>query len=95
MIRVGRRLDWREHPVVDKHCIGGIPGNRTSMLVVPIVAAHGMLCLKTSCGPSPRRPAPPTPWCYNVELPFERLCEMVREERGCLAWAAAATSPGR
>jgi thymidine phosphorylase len=34
--------------VVDKHCIGGIPGNRTSMLVVPIVAAHGMLCPKTS-----------------------------------------------
>ena len=37
----GRRLDWRQEarrPVVDKHCIGGIPGNRTSMLVVPIVA---------------------------------------------------------
>ncbi|MDE1998277.1 MAG: hypothetical protein KGI52_05040 [Burkholderiales bacterium] len=44
MASVGRKLDWREHPVVDKHCIGGIPGNRTSMLVVPIVAAHGMLC---------------------------------------------------
>lgn len=48
MSAVGRKLDWREHPVVDKHCIGGIPGNRTSMLVVPIVAAHGMLCPKTS-----------------------------------------------
>ena len=34
--------------MVDKHCIGGIPGNRTSMLVVPIVTAHGMLCPKTS-----------------------------------------------
>jgi thymidine phosphorylase len=43
MIEAGRRLDWHEQPVVDKHCIGGIPGNRTSMLVVPIVAAHGML----------------------------------------------------
>ena len=45
MIEVGRRLDWqhavRGGPVVDKHCIGGIPGNRTSMLVVPIVTAHG------------------------------------------------------
>ena len=52
MIDVGRRLDWgrqvRGGPVVDKHCIGGIPGNRTSMLVVPIVTAHGMLCPKTS-----------------------------------------------
>ena len=41
----GRRLNWHEPRVVDKHCIGGIPGNRTSMLVVPIVAAHGMLIL--------------------------------------------------
>ncbi len=39
MVASGRRLDWRESLVVDKHCIGGIPGNRTSMLVVPIVAA--------------------------------------------------------
>ena len=43
MVASGRKLDWHEPLVVDKHCIGGIPGNRTSMLVVPIVAAHGML----------------------------------------------------
>ncbi|MBW8461665.1 MAG: thymidine phosphorylase, partial [Acidovorax sp.] len=48
MVASGRRLDWHEPLVVDKHCIGGIPGNRTTMLVVPIVAAHGMLCPKTS-----------------------------------------------
>jgi thymidine phosphorylase len=44
MVDVGQRLSWpQSQPVVDKHCIGGIPGNRTSMLIVPIVAAHGML----------------------------------------------------
>jgi thymidine phosphorylase len=51
MIASAQRIDWHDvggGPVVDKHCIGGIPGNRTSMLVVPIVAAHGMLCPKTS-----------------------------------------------
>ena len=48
MIASGRRIDWHERLVVDKHCIGGIPGNRTSMLVVPIVAAHGLVCPKTS-----------------------------------------------
>jgi len=36
--------------VVDKHCIGGIPGNRTSMIVVPIVAAHGLLIPKSRSG---------------------------------------------
>ena len=43
MVACGRRLNWKEPLVVDKHCIGGIPGNRTSMLIVPIVAAHGMV----------------------------------------------------
>ncbi|MCA1769092.1 MAG: hypothetical protein LC652_03785, partial [Halomonas sp.] len=67
MGRVGRRLDWHEHPVVDKHCIGGIPGNRTSMLVVPIVAAHGLLCPKTSSRASNTGPMPcPTGWLPSV-----------------------------
>ncbi|MDD2535567.1 MAG: thymidine phosphorylase, partial [Macromonas bipunctata] len=48
MVASGRHLDWRERLVVDKHCIGGVPGNRTSMLVVPIAAAHGLVCPKTS-----------------------------------------------
>ncbi|WPP44878.1 thymidine phosphorylase family protein [Pseudomonas sp. AN-1] len=88
MTGVGRRLDWHEHPVVDKHCIGGIPGNRTSMLVVPIVAAHGMLCPKTSSRAitSPAGTADTMEVLANVELPFERLEEIVREYRGCLAW---------
>jgi len=88
MAGVGRRLDWREQPVVDKHCIGGIPGNRTSMLVVPIVAAHGMLCPKTSSRAitSPAGTADTMEVLANVELPFARLEEIVREHRGCLAW---------
>jgi thymidine phosphorylase len=88
MARVGRRLDWHEHPVVDKHCIGGIPGNRTSILVVPMVAAHGMLCPKTSSRAitSPAGTADTMEVMANVELPFERLEQIVHEHRGCLAW---------
>ncbi len=88
MAMVGRRLDWHEHPVVDKHCIGGIPGNRTSMLVVPIAAAHGMLCPKTSSRAitSPAGTADTMEVLANVEIPFARLEEIVREHRGCLAW---------
>ncbi|AMO37640.1 thymidine phosphorylase family protein [Thauera humireducens] len=96
MAAVGQRLDWRERPVVDKHCIGGIPGNRTSMLVVPIVAAHGMLCPKTSSRAitSPAGTADTMEVLANVELPMARLSEIVREHRGCLAWGGtAALSP--
>ncbi|MGM0694974.1 MAG: thymidine phosphorylase family protein [Pseudomonadota bacterium] len=88
MSRVGRRLDWHEHPVVDKHCIGGIPGNRTSMLVVPIVAAHGLLCPKTSSRAitSPSGTADTMEVLANVDLPFDVLEDIVRTHRGCLAW---------
>ena len=66
--------------MVDKHCIGGIPGNRTSMLVVPIVAAHGMLIPKTSTRAitSPAGTADTMEVLAEVELPFERLGEIVR-----------------
>ncbi len=92
MVESGRRHDWHERLVVDKHCIGGIPGNRTSMLVVPIVAAHGLLCPKTSSRAitSPAGTADTMEVLANVELPFDRLAEIVREHRGCLAWGGAA-----
>jgi thymidine phosphorylase len=92
MVHAGRRLDWREPLVVDKHCIGGIPGNRTSMLVVPIVAAHGLLCPKTSSRAitSPAGTADTMEVLAEVALPFERLAEIVREHRGCLAWGGTA-----
>jgi len=92
MAAVGRRLDWHERPVVDKHCIGGIPGNRTSMLVVPIVAAHGMLIPKTSSRAitSPAGTADTMEALAEVTLPFDRLEEIARALRGCLAWGGTA-----
>jgi len=92
MVETGRKLDWRERLVVDKHCIGGIPGNRTSMLVVPIVAAHGMLCPKTSSRAitSPAGTADTMEVLAEVELPFERLEAIVREHRACIAWGGTA-----
>ncbi len=44
----GARLDWGRGPVLDKHCVGGLPGNRTTPIVVAIVAAAGHLIPKTS-----------------------------------------------
>jgi thymidine phosphorylase len=92
MIEAGRRLDWHEPLVVDKHCIGGLPGNRTSMLVVPIVAAHGMLCPKTSSRAitSPAGTADTMEVLAQVELPIEKLQDIVRNHRGCLAWGGSA-----
>jgi len=48
MIETGERIHFDSHPIMDKHSIGGVPGNKVSLLVVPIVAASGLLIPKTS-----------------------------------------------
>ena len=48
MVATGKTLSFGEGPILDKHSVGGIPGDKTSMLVVPIVAAAGFTIPKTS-----------------------------------------------
>ena len=48
MVKYGQMLRLNRHPIIDKHCIGGIPGNRTTLVLVPILAAAGLTIPKTS-----------------------------------------------
>ncbi len=88
MVEVGNHLTWDSPLVVDKHCIGGIPGNRTSMIVVPIVAAHGLICPKTSSRAitSPCGTADVMEVLANVELSGQQMSEIVARESAVLAW---------
>lgn len=92
MVGTGEKLDWGEPLVVDKHCIGGIPGNRTTMLIVPIVAAHGMLIPKTSSRAitSPAGTADTMEVLAKVDLKPEELRSIVQQQRGFLAWGGTA-----
>lgn len=93
MAAAGNRLDWTQPPtrfafVVDKHCVGGIPGNRTSMIVVPIVAAHGLPIPKTSSRAitSPAGTADTMEVLANVDVDTARMRAIVEAHRGCLVW---------
>ncbi len=92
MAEGGQRLDWGEPLVLDKHCIGGVQGNRTSMIVMPIVAAHGLPFPKPSSRAitSPAGTADTMEVLARVDLSPERLGEIVRQEHGCLAWGGTA-----
>lgn len=47
MLAAGKRLDWGHAPIADKHCVGGLPGNRTTPIVVSIITAAGLTMPKT------------------------------------------------
>ncbi|OYT43236.1 thymidine phosphorylase [Candidatus Bathyarchaeota archaeon ex4484_40] len=48
MVETGNTLKLDRHPILDKHSIGGVPGDKTTLLVVPIIAACGLTIPKTS-----------------------------------------------
>ena len=88
MADAGTQIKWQRSMVVDKHCIGGIPGNRTSMVVVPIVAAHGLTIPKTSSRAitSPAGTADTMEVLARVDVGVEQMKEIVAACHGCLVW---------
>lgn len=48
MVETGESIEFEEGPILDKHSIGGVPGNKITLIVVPIVAAAGLKIPKTS-----------------------------------------------
>src|SRR5690554_1640634 len=46
MIDSGVQLKWNREIVLDKHCIGGLPGNRTTPIVVSVLRPTVLPCLK-------------------------------------------------
>ncbi|GLQ31040.1 thymidine phosphorylase family protein [Litoribrevibacter albus] len=91
MIDVGERISWDQPLVMDKHCVGGLPGNRTTPIVVAIVAACGLIMPKTSSRAitSPAGTADTMEVLTNVELTQEKMQQVVAQEGACLAWGGS------
>ena len=91
MIGRGRSLDFGPGPIADKHCVGGIPGNRTTMIVVPIVAALGVTIPKTSSRAitSSSGTADTMGVLAEVALAPDDLHRVVATTGACIAWGGA------
>jgi thymidine phosphorylase len=91
MIAVGERVSWPGARIMDKHCVGGLPGNRTTLLVVPIIAACGLTIPKTSSRAitSPAGTADTMETLAPVALDIAAMRRVVEREGGCIVWGGA------
>lgn len=91
MQAAGETLDWGGRTVLDKHCVGGLPGNRTTPLVVAIAAAAGQMIPKTSSRAitSPAGTADTMEVMAPVALDERALRRVVEAEGGCVIWGGA------
>jgi AMP phosphorylase len=91
MVETGKSLSFGKAPILDKHSIGGIPGDKTSIIVVPIVAAAGFTIPKTSSRAvtSPAGTADRVETLCPVRLAIDEIREVVKKTNGCLVWGGA------
>ncbi|WP_213779694.1 phosphonate metabolism protein/1,5-bisphosphokinase (PRPP-forming) PhnN [Caballeronia sp. dw_276] len=82
------RIEWNERILVDKHSMGGIPGSRITLIVVPIVTAFGLAMPKTSSRAitSAAGTADAMDTVARVDLTRAEVQRCVEEARGCIAW---------
>ncbi len=90
MAKEGQTLKFKK-PVLDKHCVGGVAGNRTTMIVVPIIAAAGLTIPKTSSRSitSPAGTADTMEILAKVDFSAKKLINIVKKCKGCIVWGGA------
>jgi thymidine phosphorylase len=91
MLGAGERIRWDFPRVADKHSVGGLPGNRTTPLVVAMVAACGVPIPKTSSRAitSPAGTADTMEVLAPVDLDVPAMRRVVEKEGGCIVWGGA------
>ncbi|MEM2948205.1 MAG: AMP phosphorylase [Candidatus Anstonellales archaeon] len=84
----GEMLQLGKSPIVDKHCIGGVAGNRTTMVIVPIVAAAGLYIAKTSSRAitSAAGTADTMEVFANVNIKMNEMRDIVSRVHGAIVW---------
>ena len=91
MVETGNTLKINRSPIVDKHSIGGVPGDKTTLLVVPIVASCGLTIPKSSSRAitSAAGTADRAETLMPVNLSIEEMQEVVEKTNGCIVWGGS------
>lgn len=91
IVATGEPFNLGRGPIVDKHCIGGVAGNRTTMLIVPIMAAAGAFMPKSSSRSitSAAGTADTMETLCDVSMPIPEMEKQVRKIGGCIVWGGA------
>lgn len=91
MVDTGARMTWPQGIIADKHSVGGLPGNRTTPVVVAIAAACGLTIPKTSSRAitSPAGTADMMETLAPVNLSLPEMRRVVQGEGGCIVWGGS------
>lgn len=90
MVETGEKMHFKGI-VADKHSIGGMPGTRTTLIVVPIVAAAGFKIPKASSRAitTPGGTADCMEVLAPVEFTKEEIYKIIKKTNGCLIWGGS------
>ncbi|MHA1379850.1 MAG: thymidine phosphorylase [Candidatus Helarchaeota archaeon] len=89
MVDTGKKINFKNEIIYDKHSLGGVPGNKVTLLIVPIVAAYGLMIPKTSSRAitSPSGTADTMEVLAPVEFKAEEVVSMVNKTKGIIVEA--------
>ena len=91
IFETGQKISWGKIKTADKHSIGGIPGNRTTPIIVAICASAGVVMPETSSRAitSAAGTADTVESIAKVDLSIKELKRIVKKTGGCLAWGGS------
>lgn len=90
MVETGEKLSFKGI-VADKHSIGGLPGTRATMIVVPIIAYAGFKMPKSSSRAitTPAGTADVMEVLADVTFDKEQIYKIVEKANACIVWGGS------
>jgi AMP phosphorylase len=91
ILNSGNTIKLNKKIIVDKHSIGGVPGNRTTPLVVAICAAAGLTIPKSSSRAitSAAGTADVIETIAKIEFSRDELKKIIEKTNACMVWGGS------